>query len=592
MSSGNKRVKFNTRERIISNDANLVQTFSAAERNHLFKRLVNRPSAQFRPMSNPGVYPEVKELPAAGSYGTVHDVYSGLMVRPDLQNELHVDSGVAGFVIPDFSDSEDDSDYILVRSPGVQASGAGLDFVANVAAGPRIDIVECRPVEVVVSQQSRDIHNPLTDDFNAQVVDKVLEARLEFRIRQGTVDQGFPDLDQEWLPLAFVVVTNGAAGFNECDVYDIRPLVSERSNDNYTAMVQLGDTNVLPNARILFRSIRPEGATPNRANGWVVGEFAGYRIGGVIRRNTPSASLPDVNGDDSFFDAAVSSNRTIGSYAPSTTDNSFSVLALAFPKGLGRCVRYSQGSAVPPMASQGQVQVTGRLPQGTNGIALLVGGPALSFTSGSTASILESALPSVFGSSIANVRMPIVVVGWYRRSGSNWVALMSNGKRHFVGRLAAGQTPYTITADGGSFPDNAADISLDLIPSNTMWDWSTDVGKRRFPTNAARVLLESQIVAVFDPGTEGVFSVSNSRVHITDSAGHEVWAGGYIGNVWAGGTGQHRFIDEIEAVALYEPWQTGNSTAHLRRRLTRGAGANFEGTFNVNYAQILGWEDI
>src|SRR5690606_10853847 len=121
--------------------------------------------------------------------------------------------------------------------------------------------------------------------------------------------------------------------------------------------------------------------------------------------------------------------------------------------------------------------------------------------------ILESALPSVFGSSIANVRMPIVVVGWYRRSGSNWVALMSNGKRHFVGRLAAGQTPYTITADGGSFPDNAADISLDLIPSHTMWDWSTDVGKRRFPTNAARVLLESQIVAVFDPGTEGVFSV-------------------------------------------------------------------------------------
>lgn len=355
MSSGPTRIVYNTRERLISTDPNRGQAFAAQAQQEAWRAQFNDLQANWKLF--PGLSAQVQVV-GSPAYG---EVYSGLMVRPDVAGYLLIDPGLA-MVIATNIPSNDDSPYVYVRDPGVQTPGV-LAFTANATpATLRWDVVECQPVDTLLESSSRDIYNPATGLFVPAIVDKVRAARMVYRIRLGTPGAGFPGSVEGWMPLAVAAVRDGATGFHQCDFYDVRPLVSDRVRPQ-----PVGSTGNEGQSQIDEAHWQCAGGS---FQGHAESEFGGYLAGGALRTSVPASSLAlfgvttDQGGDHPLLTLANAAN--VGTYAAPSSGSYY--IAALFPKPadgqafIPRWARYSE----LPVASLGR-----RVPNGPRGILVV-----------------------------------------------------------------------------------------------------------------------------------------------------------------------------------------------------------------------------
>lgn len=359
MSSGEKVVVYNTRERVLSTDANRAQAFSAQLRSQLARGQFNNKRENWYDRSG------VASLNVGGETPLAAEVFSGLMVDPQT-SFLLVTPGQMGCLFPDPSISADDSPYMLIDDPGLQIAGI-LTFTANGGGGPRVDLVECRPALVIIESDNRDIFNPATGLFSPAPVTKVQAFQLQYRIRLGASGGGVPALAATWLPLAAIVTGTAAASFADCDFYDVRPLVEDRVLPQPASAANAYAGNH-PIQAIEFSTSVVSGATC--IGGYAVSDFNGYLAGGALRRSTPYFSggsrtgTGAGDGDADFINLSnVENQDTTFAYGV----HYFFGLVAIFPGFLPRWVRYSE-SVVSPF---------GRIPQGPRGIIVASSSSAL-----------------------------------------------------------------------------------------------------------------------------------------------------------------------------------------------------------------------
>lgn len=217
MASGNKRMVLNTRERLVSTDHNRLQAFAGEHVAEIFRYMSTYLAG---------------EGGAASIIGTTTSpmlsiVLNGLWARPEVGTvNLFIEPGVAGMVNPDASPSSDDSPFKVFKDDGVQLAGQ-LTLTPGGGGATRIDVIEFARIEQVEESDNRDIFNPATGLFAPTLVDKVISDRLTYRIRTGTPGGGFPGTASGWTPIAVASVPNTATTWDQCIVWDVRPLVTD-----------------------------------------------------------------------------------------------------------------------------------------------------------------------------------------------------------------------------------------------------------------------------------------------------------------------------------------------------------------------------
>lgn len=352
MSSGNKNLVFNTRERAISSDFNREQAFAAYERSEVlrYKGAIRQSSlgGEQTSLELGGFQNTVTALLAPIQNPIIADVFDGLVVNPIPSSlNLAVTPGAVGLVDPDgqagSSDpdppSDDDSRYKVVVDPGVQILGALT--VAAGAGGTRIDLVEVQRQTVVLETDSRDVFDPSTGVFVPVTVDKVSVGRLTYRVRQGTPGAGIPALVQGWLPLCVISVPSSATSVDTMTFWDVRPTVADRVTPGHE-LRHKGST--LGRESALFADDLD--AVHTYMTGVVTGSIGIYQCGGYIEK----------------LDARAAANHASG-YGPAAGQPWF--LYAVFPAGLPRWVRYADfPSARLPNGPRGVMVVSEQGPSG------------------------------------------------------------------------------------------------------------------------------------------------------------------------------------------------------------------------------------
>lgn len=488
MSSGQRRVILNTRERLISDDANLAQDFSAWSHHELLRALFNQRGLA-GPMRYPGVgAPWPNPLPA--NYAP-HDVINGLMVRPDLANDLLIDPGVVGYINPG-SGSTYDSDYQVVFSDGVQSTGV-LPFSANGGPGTRIDIIECQPEDYLVDSDSRDIWDPSTQSFTATVVQKIREHRLTFRVATLGQGGGLRPIDSSWIPLAVAFVLPGASGWNDCDIYDVRPLVNERwtvgRQTVHAPRVPTDNGGVIYGAGYAPRYTRLDLGMDalDQQHGYFEAEWAGYIAGGEIRRNCVTSTFG--GGDQSVIDLDDSDNNLTNSGAGSGGAAKNLVLGAFFPGDYPRWVRYSQASIG-----------LGRVPQGANGI-LMVGPESILLNTGALTPVAAANWPSHWG--FASGSIPGIHVATVRQWDDNTV-------KATIGSLNSGFRMPEIEVGGPPVVSGEVAITgIEIIDTvNSYYDATFTGGSGGVPANAKSLIIRGNFSITYaTPGSDNVQSI-------------------------------------------------------------------------------------
>lgn len=341
-----RRLIINTLERASSSDINRLQQFGAALRAELLRGVYDD---KRWPLQYPGY---VQRSTATATPLRAH-VISGVMVQPDNAGYLLVTAGMLlACVTPAGADEPIVQEVI---DPGV-TNPATLIFTANATVNTRLDIVECQVVDTLIEQATISIFNPGTENFDPTPnTAKVREPRLSYRIRVGTAGSGLPAMASGWLPIAVVCVQPSSTGFTDCDIWDVRPLVSDR--------VQRGQPLLSVAAAAEGHHAKVDGywrGFGGAFSGEAVTEFDGYLAGGELIRSTADNLAGFGSGDDSL-DVTETKNKEVGfTFAVRVVFH----LAACFPGGLPRWVKYSQ----LPVASVGA-----RIPKGPRGILVSTG---------------------------------------------------------------------------------------------------------------------------------------------------------------------------------------------------------------------------
>lgn len=326
MSNGGRTVVFNTRERVISNDHNRLQDM----RSRALGTLTQRRCRDAYGDTSPGL--SVQNGGTVGGDTPLDaDIHGGLMVQPNNPTSLFIQPGTIGLIITDSPAGLDDTPYKIIDDPGITSTGV-LTFTAA-GASTRIDVVECQVTEVVQETDNRDVFDPATGLFTPQLVNKVLEKQLTYRVRTGTAGMGYPGHATGWLPLAIISVPSTAGDFDDCTFWDVRPLVQDRVTGNGAEWQRIygggiSKTNLQCQDGDTFK-------------GYALREYNGYYAGGALQRTTPTA-------DEDFIDVSLAANRVGSESWPPALSDRFYLVAL-FPEGLPRWVRYttSPGSRIP-----------------------------------------------------------------------------------------------------------------------------------------------------------------------------------------------------------------------------------------------------
>ncbi len=421
MSSGQKLMVLNTRERVLSTDHNRLQSFIACDRSQLARFQYNDKRQNY--FSLPGVTSQY----VGGETPLAADVFGGLMVDPQATSLL-VTPGELGCLFPDPSITADDSPYMLINDPGLQTAGI-LTFTANGGGGTRVDLVECQPQLVTLESDSRDIFNPATGLFAPASVNKVQAFRLQYRIRLGTPSAGIPALAAGWLPLAVSIVSTAATDFNGCDFYDVRPLVEDRVRPQIP-----GDSTVPQNYPLRdseYGIVLNSGAY--LLSGYAFSEFGGYLAGGQLRRSTPSFSGTrggggNGDGDPTFINLSIAENQ---GNSFSHTANAMNAVGAFFPAGLPRWVRYSQSAIGGGF---------GRVPRGPRGIVAVIKGGT-----GTNNRLVTSALP-IFGT----CNGVLLATAKSNGGGTDFTVANAQGQWEYTESPLA-MTPFASSAGSQSF---------------------------------------------------------------------------------------------------------------------------------------------
>jgi hypothetical protein len=418
MSSGQRRVRYNTRERAVSSDPNRAQDFAAAAAAEVLRYMFAATS-------------EDNAAGTADAGGTVDSpttavVLNGLCARPASGTDvLLVDPGVVAMSDPDTAPSDDDSPWKVVVDPGVQ--NAGVLVLSPGGGSVRIDVVECKRTDVVLESDNRDVFSPASGLFTAVTVDKVVAGRLTYRIRSGTSGGGFPGTASGWLPLAVVQVNAGATTWDQCEVWDVRPLASDLARQPFdvddgvaTAGRRVGYCNSSAVISGIFEST-----------------LLGRRAGGKLALTTLTSSIVQEPG------FAAVARRPWYLYA-------------AFPFGLPRWAKYASSPSA-------------RVPLGFRGVPIFsVKGPA------DAGGLAGSALTVPTGTGLGGTTQDAAVVaaGYY------------NFATQFEGIVVGGGE--TLVAPGsGVGPSTGGSISGAPGPFDVTWSL---VDNTQHPANAREVL--------------------------------------------------------------------------------------------------------
>jgi hypothetical protein len=324
--SGAPVIVYNTRERLISSDPNRAQQLAAQWSAEFARFLLD---TQTDDTSSNGV-----EIMGVGNESFLRGVViSGLRVRPDIGTTNTFITAGAVALVDNQSPGADDSVMSIVADAGVALAGA-LTLTPG-AGSTRIDVVECQRVTNVLESDNRDIFNTSTGLFAPVQVTKKSQGQLVYRIRLGTPGSGFPGTAAGWLPLMVARVPAGAASWDVCDCWDVRPLACDRSNSPALA------TNGVGAQPVTFVS---SDVTTNvnqvRLTGKITREFGGYRVGGNLAKSTAAPWL-DITDSDHLTPGFIGYGTSIGRLWH---------LYLVFPFGLPRWCKYTDsasGSRLP-----------------------------------------------------------------------------------------------------------------------------------------------------------------------------------------------------------------------------------------------------
>ena len=214
----------NTRERAVSTDINRLQSFMGAGLEELLRY------QSLAGLNNDTEANGVSALTSSVTTPLTALIINGMLAQPQIgSTDLFIHPGVAMFTQPDAVVTSDDTFSKLIIDPGVNSPGA-LVLSPNAGPGDRIDVVEVQRQDVLLESSSRDIFNTATGFFAPATVDKVKAYRGSFRIRTGTPGGGYPGNALGWLPLMVAKVPAGAATWDTCTCWDVRPLMVDYEN--------------------------------------------------------------------------------------------------------------------------------------------------------------------------------------------------------------------------------------------------------------------------------------------------------------------------------------------------------------------------
>lgn len=344
--SGIQHLAFNFQERVVSDDFNRAQQFAASA----LAELLRLPLTAIAIESEA----EGKTSPASAAGNPLRAVvFEGVRFRPEIGTTTgFVEAGAALVVYPDSTPHPADSPARLILDPGVQSAGT-LTMTAG-GGGARIDVVECQPTNVVTEADSRDVFDPSTGLFSPSLVNKVARGGLTYRIRTGTAGAGFPGTASGWLPIAVCLVPSSATTWDDCTVWDVRPLLADLARGPHLVFEDF------PRVRQSGSAIHIGGGVW-RARGVVEGELNGWKVGGEL---SPSAS-----GADFLLLNSAGGNQEPGFSAVASTPW---YLYLVQPFGLPRWVKLSptaSGGTRRPMGPRGIPVFTQKAPEGLSGRA-------------------------------------------------------------------------------------------------------------------------------------------------------------------------------------------------------------------------------
>jgi hypothetical protein len=408
MTVGSRSVVINNLERALSSDINRLQTFKDSSVRELARWMFGVHEEQGE------VYPGwITETPASAVDPYQNSVIvNGLMPYPlNGSTTMFVTAGLA--FMQDFAATPDQTAFCYVNDPGVQLGGV---LVLTPAPGAtRIDIIECRLLEGVLEQDNRDIFNPATALFTPALVDKVRAGRLEYRIREGAPGGGFPGVASGWLPLAVVSVPSAAATWDDCTIWDVRPLLSGSHKPPFITWKQDNNTQVFwPSA-----SYAAGGIPPLYCTGKSVVELGPFNQSGIIG-NHPTG--------DPWIDLANAANWANG--AVPVADLPYYVWALT-PFGLPSWRKYV-GAAISP-----------RRPGGMAGVM------AVSMVAPTTRGYpsLAIAPPAVTGLGGSTLYGALVACGMINAAGTAGLPFISDGNWVYLGfssNLIGGDAPILL----------------------------------------------------------------------------------------------------------------------------------------------------
>lgn len=318
--NGGKRFVFNTRERALSGDQNRVQNVHDQMLAEILRGLFDASSELDQKAGSVEVFSTGSETPPSAT------IIAGIRPRPEVGTiNLFVEGG--SLVIVDKpAPTTDESKLAFVVDPGVQTAGV-LTLTPGSGGSIRIDVIECQRIEPVLESDNRDIFNPSTGLFTPAMVDKVVAARLTYRIRTGTIGGGFPGIAAGWLPLAVCSVPSGATTWDDVTLWDVRPLASERVQQPFNAYPSL---NYVHRHNVACDNVTAPGEI--RQSGVVDVSFGAYRAGGRLIH-------PGTTND--YIDVA---NTTLWAAGFASAALPWYLYAV-FPFGLPRWVQYSPASA-------------------------------------------------------------------------------------------------------------------------------------------------------------------------------------------------------------------------------------------------------
>lgn len=434
----NKRLVWNTKELVTSTDLMRAQSFSAYDIDELLRYWLNV-------QGDVGAQTEYKTALASPPPS---EVLNGLLPLPQLGGKnLFISPGVALMADPDVSPNTDDSPYKLIVDPGVPTASPTLQLTTNGGGSPRIDIIECSRLDTALETANVNIYNVSTGNFSPASLTKSAEGRMVYRIRTGVIGGGLPVAAAGWLPLAVVSVPAGGVNWDDCAVWDVRPLVTDR------VLPSKRTSGFRDHYRQLDYKIDRFHASPKvQLFGQAELELFGYRLGGTLRPGSPGALEEDATvGPPTLAYIDLADNKNYASdFAAAVHTMGWAYIGIPLgtdgnPFG-ARWVKYTKGTtAMVPREPRGIFCVSPTPPVVGGGSNPLYG-PGTQLVKVPTATGLET----------GSLQMAAVcIAGLWQNSGPEFVGgFATNRVQHIA---------YETAAIVGDFPGGTV---LTALPSN------------------------------------------------------------------------------------------------------------------------------